>query len=171
MMVAPGGFDMKNVLAAIVTVAVLLGAAPVSAGDFKTGLSAYQKRDYATALREWTSIAEQGDADAQYNLGQMYRLGKGVMKDYAEAADWYYKAAKHGVADAQYNLGVMHRYGRGVSRDYVTAHMWANIAGSQGHMDAMQLRKTLARRMAPADISDAKRRAKVCMESNYKNCD
>ena len=162
---------MKNVLAVIVTAAVLLGATLVNAGDFQTGLSAYQKRDYATALREWTPLAEQGDADAQYNLGQMYRLGKGVTKDYVEAAEWFQKAAKLGAVEAQYNLGVMHRYGRGVSRDYVTAHMWANVAGLHGHMDAMQLRKTLARKMTPADISDAKRRAKVCMKSNYKDCD
>lgn len=162
---------MKYVMATFVLAAILVGAAPVSAGDFKTGLTAYQKRDYAIALREWTPLAEKGDVDAQHNLGHMYRLGKGVSKDYVEAADWYLRAATQGAADAQYNIGLMHRYGRGVKRDAVAAYMWADIAGSQAHAKAVQLRKTLGRNMRPAEISDAKRRAKACMESNYTNCE
>jgi uncharacterized protein len=162
---------MKYAVAAFTLAAIFLNVAQVSANDFKTGLSAYQKRDYATALRIWTPLAEKGDADAQYNLGHMYRLGKGVMKDYEEAADWYLRASKNGAADAQFNLSVMYRYGRGVRRSNLTAHMWANIAGSQGHMDATQLKKTLARKLTPDDLTEAHRRAKVCMESNFKTCD
>ena len=52
---------------------------PVSWGaDFDKGLIAAQNGDFATALREWTPLAEQGDASAQFNLGVMYRNGKGV---------------------------------------------------------------------------------------------
>jgi len=51
------------------TIAVLLGSAGVSwSADLQKGLTAYQNGDYATALREWTPLAEQGDADAQFNL-------------------------------------------------------------------------------------------------------
>jgi len=44
--------------------------------------------------------AEQGDAGAQFNLGNMYDQGKGVAQDYAQAVEWYRKAAKQGYADA-----------------------------------------------------------------------
>ena len=161
---------MNFLLAAMTTTMMLLGATPVSAGDFKLGFNAYQKRDYSTALREWTPLAENGDMNAQYNLGHMYRLGKGVSKDYTEAAEWYRKAANQGFSNAQYTLGVMHRYGRGVKRDYVKAYLWVNIAEKQRHMEAKQLRKTLARKMTRDAIEEAQHRAKVCLQSNYKNC-
>ncbi len=52
-------------------------------------LAAYQRGDYATALREWRPLAEQGNAKAQYNLGFMYRYGLGVPQDDAAAWGWY----------------------------------------------------------------------------------
>ena len=75
---------------------------------FPKGFAAYQSGDYATALREWTPLAKQGDAVAQYNLGVMYAQGQGVPQDYKTAVKWYRLAAEQGNADAQYNLGVMY---------------------------------------------------------------
>jgi TPR repeat protein len=65
---------MKNLTATIcLTIALLLGSAGVSwSQDFQKGLTAFQSGDYATALREWTPLAKQGNAGAQYNLGLMY---------------------------------------------------------------------------------------------------
>jgi uncharacterized protein len=59
------------------TIDVLLGSAGMSWGaDFQRGKDAYQRGDYATALREWTPLAEQGNAGAQYkfNLQQKYNI-------------------------------------------------------------------------------------------------
>ena len=53
--------------------------------DFETGMDAYHRGDYATALREWQRLAEQGDANAQYNLGVLYAEGKGVAQNYVQA--------------------------------------------------------------------------------------
>jgi TPR repeat protein len=75
--------------------------------DFQKGLAAYNSRDYATALREWTQLAKQGDADAQYSLGVMYNNGRGVLQDYEAAVKWYTLAAGQGKTNAQMNLGVM----------------------------------------------------------------
>ena len=86
-------------------IAVLLGSVGVSASaDFQKGLTAYKSGDYATALREWTPLAEQGNADAQYFLGHMYRNGWGVSQDYKTALKWWKLAAKQGSANTQYNL-------------------------------------------------------------------
>ena len=95
-------------------------------------LDAYHRGDYETALREWGLLAEQGDADAQSNLGRMYDTGKGVPKDYAVAASWYRKAAEQGHAAAQYNLGVMHGKGHGVAQDFTAAALWYHKAAGQG---------------------------------------
>jgi len=127
-------FRMRKLSATLcLTIVVLLGSAGVSWGaDFQKGLTAYERGDYATALREWTPLAEQGVADAQYNLGVMYGNGKGVPKDYETAVKWYRLAAKQGHASAQFNLGVMYGKGQGVSQDYKTALKWYRLASEQG---------------------------------------
>jgi uncharacterized protein len=62
-------------------IAVLLGSVGVSANaDFQKGAAAYKSGDYATALREWKPLAEQGHPDSQYKLGNMHYKGKGVPK-------------------------------------------------------------------------------------------
>ena len=61
---------------------------PVAAADLWKGMDAYENRDYATALREWTALAEQGHAGAQYNLGLMYARGRGVPRDDEQAVKW-----------------------------------------------------------------------------------
>ena len=81
-------------------------------------------QDYAEAINWNRKAAEQGHADAQYNLGVMYYNGEGVPLDYAEAARWYRLAAEQGHASAQNNLGFMYSKGQGVPQDYVQAHMW-----------------------------------------------
>ena len=94
----------------VLTMTVLLGSWGVSwSADLQKGLDAAEREDYATALKEWTPLAEQGDTDAQFSLGNRYRQGKGVPQDYKTAVKWYRLAAEQGYADAQGNLGVMYR--------------------------------------------------------------
>ena len=104
---------MRNLTATLcLTIAVLLGSVGVSeSADDQKGLTAYNSGDYATALREWTPLAEQGDADAQYNLGVMYANGQGVSQDYKTAVKWYRLAAEQGNPRAQGNLGAHHALG------------------------------------------------------------
>ena len=75
--------------------------------------ASYENGDYATALREWEPLAEQGNVSAQYNLGQMYRRGQGVPQNYKTAVKWYRLAAEQGYASAQFNLGLMYDIGKG----------------------------------------------------------
>ena len=93
---------MKRI--ALIAVFLVALAAPAW-GDFQAGWEAFERGDYATALREWRALAEQGDVTAQNNLGVMYRDGEGVTHDYAEALKWFRKAADQGDAHAQTNLG------------------------------------------------------------------
>jgi len=152
-------------------IAVLLGSAGLSWGaDFQKGLSAARSGDYATALREWTPLAEQGDATAQYNLGVLYDNGWGVAQDYRTAVKLYRLAAEQGHANAQSNLGGMYGNGKGVPQDYVRAHMWFNIAASSGQKIAVKNRGIVAKRMTPSQLEKAQDLARECVRKKYKGC-
>ena len=75
--------------------------------------------------------AEQGDNDAQFNLGQMYSNGLGVLQDFKEAAKWYRLSAEQGDAIAQCNLGGMYYKGEGVPQDDKEAVKWWKLAAGQ----------------------------------------
>jgi uncharacterized protein len=100
--------------------------------DFQAGMDANEREDYATALREWRPLAEQGDALAQYNLGLLYRKGRGVPQDDVQARQWYAKAAAQGQAKAQYHLGTLYFNGEGGPKDYQQALRWFRLAADQG---------------------------------------
>ena len=100
--------------------------------DFQAGMDATTRGDYATALREWRPLAEQGDALAQYNLGVLYRKGRGVPQDDVQARGWYEKAAAQGQAKAQFNLGTLYFNGEGTPKDYQQALRWFRLAADQG---------------------------------------
>ena len=161
---------MNRLLILPILLLTLLVGNPAFSADWKKGWTASQSGDYATALREWTPLAEQGDADAQYNLGVMYEKGRGVLQDYKTAVKWYRLAAEQGNASAQSNLGVMYAIGQGVIQDDVYAHMWGNIAASNGNEGGGELRDIVAKEMTPADISTAQKLARECVRKNYKGC-
>ena len=87
---------------AVITLLILVMAQPVAAQTFKpdfwAGNEAWNKNDYATALKHFRPLAEKGDARAQTKLGWMYYRGMVVTKDYKKAVKWYRKAAKQGHA-------------------------------------------------------------------------
>ena len=104
---------------------------------FQIGGEAYYERGtLAPALPEIFPLAEQGHADAQFQLGLMYALGEGVPKDDVEAVKWLCMAAEQGHAGAQNNLGFMYALGRGVPEDDVEAMKWLHLAAEQGHAGA-----------------------------------
>ena len=163
---------MKHTLTSLVLgISLLFGSVGIgSAQDFHKGVDAYDKKDYATALKEWRPLAEQGITDAQYNLGQMYRKGQGVVQDYEEAVKWYRKAAEQGYGRAQNNLGVRYFKGEGVVQDFVRAHMWCNLGGSNGSINGSKSRDLIAKRMTPAQIAEAQKLARECVRKKYKGC-
>lgn len=86
--------------------AALLTAVPAMA-DVKAGVDAWSRGDYARAIAQWKGPAERGDADAQFNLGQAYKLGRGVAVDMARAEELFGKAAAKGHLQAADNLGLL----------------------------------------------------------------
>src|SRR3982751_4637737 len=82
-------------------------ASPLSAQSVRAGIEAWQHADYSRAVAIWRPLAEKGDADAAFNLGQAYRLGRGVPTNLAAAQTWFQRAAAKGHLDAQTTLGLM----------------------------------------------------------------
>lgn len=122
---------MKGFFALAVIFIMLLGAPALA--DFAGGLAAAKRGDIATALKEWRPLAEQGNTDAQYMLGFMYRRGEGVTQDYEVAIEWFRLAAEQGNASAQSNLGAMYDQGLGVTQDLNAAFKWFKLAAEQGN--------------------------------------
>ena len=91
-----------------------------------------QNYDFLIALR----AAQKGSSEAQFNLGAMYQLGRGVEQDCTQAVYWYRKAAEQGDAGAQFSLGAMYTKGLGVKRDQTEAFNWYRKAAEQGHAGA-----------------------------------
>ena len=119
--------------AMFVAVLLMLSVVGLLAADsLEDAVAAYRRADYATALRLYRPLADQGLAVAQFNLGLMYDLGQGAPPNVPEAVKWYRLAADQGRADAQYQLG--HLYYK--QNDYTEAAKWFHLAADQGRADA-----------------------------------
>ena len=109
----------------------------LSFGDtLEEGKTAYYKKDYATAIKIYEQLANQGNAEAQYEIGSMYQLGDGVQNDNKKANHWYEKAANQGHIDAQFYLGENYFSGYGIPKDFKKAIYWYEKAANLGRIDA-----------------------------------
>lgn len=80
---------------------------PAADADVKAGVDAWTRGDYAGAVGEWRALASAGDADAQYNLGQAYKLGRGVSLDLLAAENLFRMASLQGHPQAQDSYGFL----------------------------------------------------------------
>ena len=100
------------------------------------GLLAFQRGNYALALKCWQPLAEKGVAEAQYNLGMMYANGLGVRRDEQEATRLFRLAADQGLALAQSRLEESYRNGSIDPQDDTEAIKWLRLAAEQGNAKA-----------------------------------
>lgn len=108
--------------------------------DFQTGLDAYNRGDYTTALYEWTYLAEQGDALAQSSLGLIYASAQNYLQDNVRAHMWF-------------NIAALNENGDEARRE-----------------DASSRSETIESEMTPAQIAEAQNLARECVRKNYKGC-
>jgi len=134
---------------------LLLAVPLAAAADFEAGVAAATAGDYRSALREWQPLAEDGNAEAQFNLGLMYENGLGVLQDGATAALWYRRAAEQNDRMAQAYLGEMYAKGLGVPRDDREALRWFERAAERGDSASQYnvgLFYATGRGIAPSDV-------------------
>jgi len=108
-------------------------ACPASAQSVKAGIEAWQRSDYNDAVAIWRPLAEAGDADAAFNLGQAYRLGRGVPLNLGAAQIWFERAATSGHIDAQTTLGLL-LFQNG---NRIAGLRWLKAASEKGEPRAM----------------------------------
>ena len=105
-----------------------------------TGTANSQSTGYTIIVRELQALAEQGDAEAQFNLGLVYSSIAAGPEDEAEAKKLILEAAKQGHAGAQEYLGHMYLHGSGlVPQDYVEAAKWLHKVAEKGNIGAQRL--------------------------------
>ena len=113
----------------LVSAALLLAiASPITAQSVKAGIDEWQKSNYSGAVAIWRQLAEEGDADAEFNLGQAYRLGRGVPTNPAAAKIWFERSANQGNVDAETTLGLLLFQ----SGDQSEGLQWLKKAADQG---------------------------------------
>jgi hypothetical protein len=108
--------------------------------------------------------ADQGNADAQDNLGALYRYGAGVPKDFGLEFKWTLKAAKQNDARAQLNLSRLYYLGEGVQNDLVQSYAWLSmaIANASNHdpdvgPTAIRIRDGLTPSLSQEQLSQARK--------------
>ena len=157
---------MKQWINGLVALGPFVFALPglAQAGPIEDGRAAFQLGDYATAMRLWRPLAEQGNADAETLIGSLYMFGQGVPQDYGQSAIWLAKAGEQGQASAQLGLCELYDSGEGVPQNYILAHMWCNLAASRvsgkDHGLYVFERDKVAAKMTPDQIAEAQRMAR-----------
>lgn len=96
-----------SIAAAVALAAPLPAQQSLTGPSVEAGFAAWQTGDYDAAVRNWRPLADRGDADAQFNLGHAYRLGRGVPQNLTLAEQWYERAARSGHMEAQAMYGVI----------------------------------------------------------------
>jgi TPR repeat protein len=141
---------------------ILWGFAGCVPENYTKGMKYYQPDKPDVAARGLRPLAEQGNPEAQFNLGSLYYQGLGVPQDYREAVQWIRKAAEQGYLFAQTTLGSLYAEGvhMVIEKDQSQALMWFIVAAGQGDVEAMELRDALAVKMTPTQIAEAQRQAR-----------
>ena len=107
--------------------------------DYRVTIEQTQFVHYTSKIFRLLHEAEQGNADAQFNLGVCYYHGKGVEQDHVVAVKWFRKSAEQGYARAQCILGACYDIGSGVVQDWEEAVKWYRKAADQGNVDAQNM--------------------------------
>ena len=127
---------MRSYIRSALLAVFLLSSTSVLAASLEKGLSAFSVGDYETAMNECLPLAEEGNVDAMFCVGQLYANGFGVPMDDAMALKWYGMAAGEGHPEALYRLALMHANGWGVAMNDTPAAGFYRLAAGFGYTPA-----------------------------------
>ena len=150
---------------------LLLASGLASAGPWEEGYTAYQRKDYTTAVAKWRQVADKGNAKAQSLMGQMYFYGQGVKQDYPQAISWLNLAAAQGEPKAHFRLGSMHENAQGFTQNNLMAAVSYTMAAELGHPEASEALKRVSAELSPKETALVSRLAQTCIKRAYKACE
>jgi len=137
-----------------------------SSGERSAGQLSADQRPRAMSLPALRKLANQGDADAQWQMGVRYHNGEEVPQNDAQAVRWFLRAAEQGHVTAQATLGAYYWAGRGVPPDLSKAYVWSALALAQGDENSKSRLEGLASQMTRAQVSAARQQAEVWLRSH-----
>jgi len=140
---------------------------PVS-GQRATAVSLNDQRPLPKSLSDLRKLADQGDAEAQWQMGVRYHNGEGVPHDDAQAMQWFLRAAEQGNVAAQSALGSYYWAGRGVPEDLSKAYFWSAIALAGGDQNSKSRLEGLASQMTRAQVSAARQQADTWIHTHIQ---
>jgi len=111
-------------------------------------------------------LAEQGDAQAQWRYGVLYREGDGIRQSDSEAVEWFLKSAEHEFVPAATALGEQYWAGRGVKQDYNKAYFWYDVALAEGDESANPKLKQLSGELTPEEVASVHQRAAAWLQAH-----
>jgi|GEM_PF-3814672 len=129
---------MTNRILILLAFLIIVLAGPAHSNPPGEEEAAHDQGDYSEALRLLQPLAEHGNAEAQFQLGQMYIFGEGVPKDLEEGFRWVRRAAEQGHPKAEFQVGQMYYFGKGVPEDLQEGLTWVRKAAKQGHAGARE---------------------------------
>lgn len=115
--------------------ALVLFALRAQAQHYLDGMAAFYDGDFSKAFREWQQLAITGEADSEYEIGNLYLKGLGVAKNCTEAVKWTRRAADQSQSMAEVSLGDMLSSGECLRKDYSEAMQWYRRAVSRNELD------------------------------------
>lgn len=113
--------------------------------SLKKAVLSLSSGDYPKALGILRSLAESGDPESQYLLGEMHSKGLGLTQDYAATYRWYMKSARQNHPQAQYAVASLYAYGLGVERDYAQASIWSERAYQNGFQQTNEQQRKIGK--------------------------
>ena len=137
-------------------VAAALTATAAVGGPLEDGVTAYESGAFVEAMALLLPLAEAGEPEAQFMVGQMHDFGLGVVQDDSAALTWYFTAAKLGHGGAQFGVARMLDSGEGLLQRFVESYAWASIAADQGVPDAAAHRDMIGSILSARELVRAK---------------
>jgi GAF domain/Sel1 repeat/PilZ domain len=143
-------------------------SSPLSSSDAGSGQGAPDSNPPDKFLTELRKLAEDGNAEAQWQLGARYHNGEGVQHDDIQAMRWFRRAADQGNVTAQATLGAYYWAGRGVPQDLTEAYFWSALAFAQGDENSKSRIEGLATQMSREQVTSARQKADVWIRTHTR---
>lgn len=139
--------------------------------DMLQAYKAHRVGEYAQSIPVWRRLAEDGQVDAQYNLGVIYHHGDGVAQDFQEALKWYGRAAQNGDVEAQRAIGSMYMRGQGVAQNEKVGMRFMMLSKALAHHEHMHAAAKWSGQLERAIWQDERDRLELLFVQSLENSD
>jgi hypothetical protein len=159
---------LASVIAVVIAAVCWLGPSFFPSSDYEPDYNPTSKlpKTHGATPEDLSKMAEQGDAEAQWRLGTLYRSGDGVTKSDTEAVDWFHRAAEQKFVPALTALGYQYGAGLGVKQDYNKSYFWYDVALASGDENAEANLEKLTNELTQDEVATIHQQAKTWLQAH-----